>query len=126
RDLLIVTMLALASSSAVAATVLDRRWCLTIVPVAICVAWILYAGDAFHGSPDWYTIPIGLALLAAAEPIRTDAARMTTRSNGGREPLILTVSFLDAAGAAALVAPPLVRSVAGDVPAALLAGGASV
>ena len=48
-----------------------RQFALTLLaPVLACAAWIAWAAEALDGNPQWYTVPIGLTLLAVVTLLR--------------------------------------------------------
>ncbi|MFC6238072.1 hypothetical protein [Longivirga aurantiaca] len=43
-----------------------------LAPVLACAAWITWAAQALDGNPQWFTVPIGLALLVSVALLRLD------------------------------------------------------
>ena len=40
-------------------------------PIPLCAAWLTYASEALTGQPQWFTVPLGAALLAVAVLLRS-------------------------------------------------------
>ncbi|MGB7982024.1 MAG: hypothetical protein WCF36_14685 [Candidatus Nanopelagicales bacterium] len=80
-----------------------RAWALA--PVLACGAWLAYARQALGGNPQWYAIPIGLALLVVVALIRQD------RRERGLDPAAGSIVVLESVGIGVLVGPSLVQAI---------------
>ena len=89
-------------------------------PVLAWLAWALYAADAIGGTAAWYTIPVGLAMLAVVEVWRADRRRR------GLPPGDTSVAALDVAGIGFLVVTSFVSAFTVSVLHALVAAGIGV
>lgn len=84
-------------------------------PLLAWVAWVAYAVDAVGGVAAWYTIPVGVALIAVVEVWRAD------RRSRGVPPSDPGVAALDLAGIGFLVIASFVASFTVSVLHALIA-----
>src|SRR5690606_16091454 len=70
---LLAVVLAVAAAQAAAYGVALRVLGLRLAaPVLAWLAWVLYAADALDGVVLWYTIPVGLAMIAVVGVWRAD------------------------------------------------------
>ncbi len=113
--LLVPSLLVGAVLAAVIGLVLDSAPAMTVSPVLGCAAWLAFANDALSGNPQWYTIPIGLALLAVVALVRQD------RRTRGLEPAAPSIVVLELVGIGVIVGPSLVQSITESLGYALLA-----
>lgn len=117
RGGLIAVFLALAAEAAVVGAVTRTTTPIAISPLMACAGWITYASDALTGDPNWFTVPIGLALLTVSSGVRwvrhgrghTTSARAMT-----------DIAVLDVTGATMLVAAATVQSLLGELQHALV------
>ena len=72
-SMLIAALAALGVECAVAAVALRRPPLLALSAVLLCAAWIVFAYRALPGNPEWFAVPIGVAILVVADTIRWDA-----------------------------------------------------
>jgi hypothetical protein len=102
RDLLIPAFV-LAGVLAVALAVGLRRPALAAVtPIPLAAAWLTYASQALTGQPQWFTVPLGAALLAVAVLLRS-ARRAEHRPAATADVISLEVSGMGLVVAASLV-----------------------
>ena len=113
--LLVPALLAAAAQAAAAGAVLPAVWLQGLSPLLGCAAWIAYAVDALDGNPQWYTVPIGLALLVVVSLMRQDARRR------GAEVATPAVVALELLAVAFLVGASLVQTVTDSAGYALVA-----
>ncbi len=90
---------------------------LEAAPLPMGAAWLLFASEALTGNPQWFTVPIGLALLAAVGAFRVQERRE------GHDPATLPVIVLDVLGSALLVGSAVVQIVVDDIAYGALATG---
>jgi hypothetical protein len=64
RDLLEVAFLVLGIQAATAGIVLRRPEPLYVSCLLLCSAWLLFASESLAGEVQWFTVPIGIALLS--------------------------------------------------------------
>lgn len=64
RDLLEVALLVLGIQAAAAGIVLRRPEPLYASCLLFCGAWLLFASESLSGEVQWFTVPIGIALLS--------------------------------------------------------------
>jgi hypothetical protein len=84
-------------------------------PLLACGAWWAFASEALDGNPQWYTVPIGLALLAAVGLWRHDRVRHDA------DPAAPEIVASELVGIAFLVGAAFVQAVREDVGYAALA-----
>ena len=82
---------------------------LSLGPPLIGLAVILMVTESVSGSVQWYTVPIGLVVLAEVEILRAARSRADTESNN------TSVLVLEWAGIAMLSAPPIVEMFVGSI-----------
>ena len=71
---------------------------------ALLGSWLMYAADALGGNPNWYTVPIGAAVIAVVDLNRWDRRRGNA-AFGPQE-----TAAVDAVGVAMLVGASLVQT----------------
>jgi hypothetical protein len=103
--LLVPVLLVAAGVAAAAGVVLSSVWLRVLAPVLACLAWLVYAAGALRDSPQWYTVPMGLALLVVVVLLRQEA-----RARGGN-PAGRAIVTLELVGIAFLVGASFVQSV---------------
>ncbi len=74
----VVLLLMLAGETAALAVILSESYLFVASPALATAAWLVYAADTFHDEPNWFTVPVGVALLVIATMIR-----WIRRSRGG-------------------------------------------
>ena len=122
RDLLIAMLLVSSVESAAAGVMMRRAWLLGLAPVLACTAWLLFAADVLRGEVQWFTVPIGVALLVVLA-----VARWAGRG-GGEDPGAPAMLILEFIGMALVVGASLVQIVVvGPVHGLVaIAGGAGI
>lgn len=120
RGLLIPAFI-LAGVLAVALAVGTHRAAVAaITPIPLCAAWLIYASEALTGQPQWFTMPLGAALLAVAVLLRS------ARRADGRPVATPDVISLEVTGMGLLVGASLVQSVTESTLYALVGAGLGV
>lgn len=66
-------------------------------------AWVLFAVDAAYGNPQWFAVPVGLAVA-----VTSDLTRRRARTVG---PTGVILAYLDALAAVLILGPSLVQAV---------------
>jgi hypothetical protein len=115
RPLLVVALLVTALDSVALGLAGRRRGFLLASPVLFCLAWLTFASEALTGNPQWYTVPIGVTVLAIVGLARWD------RHRGGEVRSTPTLVALEYVGMAFVVSPALVQIVAEQLGYGLLA-----
>jgi len=105
RDLLVAALTLLGAEAAVVGLALQRLDLLGVAPVLLCSAWLVFAGDALQGNPQWFTVPIGVTILVVEGLVRA------TRRARGLDPHVPAIVAIDYAGMAFLVGASLVQIV---------------
>jgi hypothetical protein len=105
RDLLVAALLVTGIEAAAAGLSLGRPGPLTLAPALLCAGWLAFATDALAGDPDWFTIPIGVALLSESGVARS------ARRRSGQPPTGPELLVLEYVGMATVVGAPLFRTV---------------
>lgn len=118
RGPLIALLLAAAIETAVVGTVLRQTATLVASPVLACLAWLVFAVDALTGDPNWFTVPIGLALLLDAGALRWLRGGRAAEAGAIDGPDVLVLEW---SGMTALVVSALVETMTGELAYALLA-----
>lgn len=119
--LLVPTFLVAAGVLAVAGVALSSVWLRVLAPMFACAAWVVFAAEALGDNPQWYTLPMGLALLVAVALLRQDA-----RARGG-DPTAPGIVTLELVGIAFVVGASIVQAVTDSlayIALALLLGAA--
>ena len=75
RSPLVAALLVCGIESAAAGLVLRRAEPLVLSPLLLSGAWIVFTREAFAGDPQWFTVPLGFAVLAVVEVLRWDLRR---------------------------------------------------
>ena len=75
RSPIVAALLVCGIESAAAGLVLRRAEPLVLSPLLLSGAWIVFTREAFAGDPQWFTVPLGLAVLAVVEVLRWDLRR---------------------------------------------------
>ena len=94
--------------SAAAGVVLRRTAPLVLAPLLLSGAWIVFTREAFAGDPQWFTVPLGLAVLAVVEVLRWDLRRR------GRPTHVPELVALEIAGFAFLIGASPLRVIQGS------------
>jgi hypothetical protein len=106
-ELVIVVLLAVSAELVALGVLADRPEVMVLSPIAACGAWLLYARHALTGNANWFTVPVGFALLVVVALIRwIRAVRGGDRSG-------LDVVVLELVGMSFLVASPMALTLAG-------------
>jgi hypothetical protein len=128
RGGLIAVFLAMAAETAVIGVVTRTTPPIVVSPLMACAGWVTYASDALTGDPNWFTVPIGLALLTVSSGVRwIRRGRETATSDGPTSDRLTTdVTVLDIAGSTMLVAAATVQSLLGALQNALLVLAAGI
>jgi hypothetical protein len=118
RHLLALSLLVSATELAAAGIVIRRVQLLQVAVAVTTAAWIVFASEELTAALDWYTVPIGVALLCIAALSRADGRRGQQQINAAG------INTLEFVGMASVVAPPILETVV-DAPsyAALAIGG---
>lgn len=103
--LLVPALLVAAGLSAAAGVVLSSVWLRVLAPLLACAAWIVFAAGAMGENPQWYTLPMGLALLVAVALLRQEARAR------GADPAARGIVTLELVGIAFLVGASFVQAV---------------
>jgi hypothetical protein len=82
-----------------------------------CGAWLAFASQALGGNPQWYTVPIGLALLVVVGLLRRDARTRAT------DPARPDIVVLEVVGIGFVVGSAFVQSVTDSLGYAAVAAG---
>lgn len=121
RDLLTGALLLLAVEVGATAMTTRVRNLFLPVPALVCAAWLTYASGAALGDAQWFTVPIGVTVLAMVDIARWD------RRVRGLEPVTSEgLLFLDFAGMAFVVAPSLVEILSKSIGYGLVSVGAGI
>ena len=75
RNPLVAALLVCGIESAAAGLVLRRAEPLVLSPMLLSSAWIVFTREAFADEPQWFTVPLGLAVLSVVEVLRWDLRR---------------------------------------------------
>lgn len=101
--LLVASLLAIGVQALATGITMDRPGILALGPPALGTAFILMIAENIGGSPQWFTIPLGLVVLAEVEIVRS-ANGNSTRDTGYFE-----IVMLEWLGIGLLATPPLVE-----------------
>ncbi|WP_024287954.1 hypothetical protein [Cellulomonas sp. KRMCY2] len=91
-----------------------------LAPALACTSWVLFVKAAIDGGPSWYTVAVGLALLAITAVWRRD------RRARGRDAAGPEVVALELAAIAFLVGASFTQAVTQSIVHALVAAGFGV
>ncbi|QTE30540.1 hypothetical protein [Pengzhenrongella sicca] len=117
----LVPVLAAAAVQVAAAGVRRRSIGLQLLaPALACVAWLLFVADVVGGGPQWYSVAIGLTLLAVAALWRRD------RRGRGLPVAAAEVVAIELTGLAFVVSASLVQAVTQSVAHALVAAALGI
>ncbi|HXY71883.1 MAG TPA: hypothetical protein VEM41_05020 [Actinomycetota bacterium] len=72
-SMLVAALAALGVECAVAGVALRQPAFVGVSAGLLCSAWVLFADRALPGNPEWFAVPIGIAVLIVADAIRWDA-----------------------------------------------------
>ncbi|HET6968845.1 MAG TPA: hypothetical protein VFI44_11225, partial [Ornithinibacter sp.] len=113
--MLLVLVLAAAAVQAAAAGVALHRTLLQMAsPLLACAAWLVFSREALVGSPQWETVPVGLAILVVVALWRRDRAAL-------RQPVASPeIVAVELVGIAFLAGGSVVQSVTESVAYAVL------
>ena len=120
RGLVVAVLLSIGVQALAMGITLDKPLLLASGPPVIGAAFILMISENVGGSAQWYTVPIGLVLLAEVEILRK-VLRDSAAAVDGRE--VITLEWL---GVGLLGAPPLVEMFTTGIGFGLVAFGAAV
>ncbi len=121
RSLLVAALGAAGLEALVAGLVMLLAALLYAAPLLLVSAWLVFASEGLTGNAQWFTVPIGVAVLAVVEVARWDRRRR------GRAPSTPELEASEYAGMAFVVGAALLqivtRSAAAGLVAMLLATG---
>jgi hypothetical protein len=117
REPLTLTLLVLGVEAAAAGLTLHRVELLYASPPLLCGAWLLFASLALSGSPEWFSVPVGVAILVVVELVRWD---LRSRERSLSAPELLAVEYI---GMLLVVSTALFQTVADTVAYGLLGVG---
>lgn len=103
--LLVPALLAGAGLAAAIGVVFASLATMTMAPVLACAAWLVFANEALSGNPQWYTVPIGVALLVVVGLARQG------RRERGLDPAARQIVLVELAAVGILVGPGLVQAI---------------
>ncbi len=115
KTLLVGALVAVAAESVVIGRVLRMTALLIAGPPLLSVSWMLYASEALGGNPQWYLVPMGLALILMAELLRW------TRRQAGKDVATIDVIALELAGIGFVAGAALVQTATDSLGYALVA-----
>ena len=113
--LVVPALLAAAVQAAVLGTAFQSTLVRAASPLLAYVAWLAFARQALAGSAQWYTLPLGGALLLAVGIVRHDARAKHRDPRGG---IVVPLELL---GVAFLVGAALVQAVVDSLAYAAIA-----
>lgn len=116
RDLLAAALLAAGAQSAVGGFVFRHLGPLLISPVLLCASWFTFATESLSGNPQWYTVPVGLTLIAIDELERDHYRRVGQRPT----PPVIALEYI---AMAFVVGSALAQEIATSLAYGLLALG---
>jgi hypothetical protein len=100
---LLVPAFVLSAALIVALAVAFRRPVLSVAaPVPLCAAWLAYASQALTGQPQWFSVPVGAAIIAVAGLLRS-ARRADGRPVGTPDVVALEITGMGMMMGASLV-----------------------
>lgn len=108
RTPFVAALLVCGVESAAAGVVLRRTALLVLAPLLLSGAWIVFTREAFAGDPQWFTVPLGLAVLAVVEVLRWDLRRR------GRPTHVPEIVALEIAGFVFLIGASPLRVIQGS------------
>ncbi|MGZ4785281.1 MAG: hypothetical protein ACXV5S_06390, partial [Acidimicrobiales bacterium] len=115
RPMLVVALLLLGID--LAALGLAGRFpaLLTVSPVPLGVAWLVFASEALTGNAQWFTVPVGCTLLTVVGLARWQ------RRRAGLDPMTPSIVVLDVLGCLLVVSAALIQIVVDNIAYGLLA-----
>jgi hypothetical protein len=102
--LLVGALVVVAAECMVIGYVIGVTALLVAGPPLLSVSWMLYASEALSGNPQWYLVPLGLALVAMAGMLRWTARKR------GREVATSDIVILELTGVALIAGTAIVQS----------------
>jgi hypothetical protein len=115
KTLLVGALIAVAAQSVVIGRVLRMSALLMAGPPLLSLSWMLYASEALGGNPQWYLVPLGLALIVMAGLLRW------TRRQAGKDVATIDVVALELAGVGFIAGASLVQTATDSLGYALVA-----
>lgn len=115
RTLLVSALILVAAQCVVIGRVVGSTPLLVAGPPLLSLSWMLYASEALSGNPQWYMVPVGLALIVMAVLLRW------TRRQAGKDVATVDVVALELAGIGLLAGAALVQTATDSLGYALLA-----
>jgi hypothetical protein len=115
RDLLVPALAVAGLEAAALGLVLRRFELLTASPILLCASWLTFASEALAGQPQWFTVPVGITVLAVEGFLR---AAVRAREWHGADASLRAVDYV---GMALVVGAALAQTVV-ESPAYGLAG----
>ena len=119
RDLLAAALLAAGAQTAVIGFVFRYLGALVLSPVVLCASWFTFATESLSGNPQWYTVPVGLTLIAIDELERDHARRLGHRPT----PPVIALEYI---AMAFIVGSALAQEIAASLVYGFLALGLGV
>lgn len=113
--LLTVALVVVSAQCMVVGRVTGSTPLLLAGPPLLSVSWMLYASDALGGNPQWYLVPLGLALIVMAALLRV------TRRQAGKPVSGTDVVVLELAGIGFIAGASLVQMATDSLAYVLLA-----
>ena len=114
RPLLVAALLLVGVDMAALGLVGRRPTLLTLAPVPIGFAWLVFASEALTGNAQWFTVPIGCTLLAVVALARWQ------RRREGLDAVTTPIVVLDTLGMVLVVSAALVQTVTENIAYGLL------
>lgn len=115
RDLLVASLAVAALQAASSGVALRSVALQSAAPVLACGSWLVFASEALDANPQWFAVPVGLALLAVAGLWRRD------RRTRGEPAATTDVALVELVGIAFLVGSSFVQTFTISVAYAALA-----
>lgn len=88
-----------AAFSAAYGVALHQLWARLLAPPLLCAAWVVWAGNALGGNPQWYAVPVGLTVLVLVALMRADARARGAVLDRGLQALMEATGVLLVVGA---------------------------
>jgi hypothetical protein len=114
---LVLALLTAAAESAVVAVIIAQPYVFVPAPCFAVAGWLVFAADELRGEPNWFTVPIGVAILAVVGLVRWIRRGRRGRVTGGD---IVALEFL---GMSCVAGASLAQIVADSLWYTLLAVG---
>ena len=115
RTLLVGALVVLAAQCVVIGRVVGVTVLLVSGPPLLSLSWVLYASESLSGNPQWYLVPVGLALIVMAALLRW------TRRQAHKDMATKDVVALELAGVGFIAGAALVQTVTDSLGYAVLA-----